>query len=97
MKIMKGALPGNRKKAPSTDPRDRIDDEMWELMGRCWSKNPKARPTCREILEELERQGVSQQTDESEDYMIPEAIVGTDSVNLNQVQSILDEVGILPA
>lgn len=90
---MGGTPPAKRDKEPIADPRDTIDDEMWELMNRCWSNDPKARPVCREILEDLERQGVSQREDAMQDT-VPETIAGTNTarVNLDEVQAILDEV-----
>lgn len=92
---MRGVRPASRNTEPAEDPRDSIDDEMWELMNQCWSHEPEARPTCQQILEELERQGVGRLEDEARDTTIPETLagIGTARVDLNQVQDILDEVG----
>lgn len=99
MALFRGIRPGSRDEDPPTDPRDMIDDEMWKLMDQCWSQDPSARPTARQIIQELEWQGVSQRDNEDKHTTVPETITGVNTVNidLNEVQGILDEVSSLAA
>lgn len=39
---------------PVAEGVDVIDDNLWELLLRCWAPNPEDRPTMLEVLRELE-------------------------------------------
>lgn len=51
---------------------DRIDDEMWELMERCWASEPKDRPTVQQIARELEPKGLGMRQKEVRTYALHE-------------------------
>lgn len=39
---------------PVAEGVDVIDDNLWELLQRCWALDPEDRPTMLEVLKELE-------------------------------------------
>jgi len=50
-KVIEGERPGR----PQGAEGPRFTDDLWETLGRCWSPQPKNRPTIKEVLECLER------------------------------------------
>lgn len=44
---------------PEDHPNLFSSDPLWDVMRRCWDKNPAARPTIREVGWEVSLEGIS--------------------------------------
>ncbi|KAJ7206534.1 ICP0-binding domain of ubiquitin-specific protease 7-domain-containing protein [Mycena pura] len=44
---------GVRPERPDEDECPRMNDDIWDLAERCWNKDPKARPTARQIHDKI--------------------------------------------
>lgn len=97
-KLIKGILP--TRPDSGADSRQ-IDDNMWELMKRCWTHEPENRPKCKEILQKLELCGLSrQETSEVPDQTLYDSLDfqkemrGNEdiAIDLVKVEQILNEV-----
>jgi hypothetical protein len=45
---------GVRPDRPEEDECPRMNDGIWDLAERCWNKDPKARPTARQIHDTIQ-------------------------------------------
>lgn len=82
------------------DPVDDVDEKMWKLMNWCWSIEVKMRPTCGEILLEIELDASMQQFRDAlpegtqESQQLQYAIRKSSSVPIdpNRIKQILAEL-----
>ncbi|KXN87401.1 hypothetical protein AN958_08832 [Leucoagaricus sp. SymC.cos] len=54
-KLLVGEKPARAEGYRPTSPSDVIDDGFWGLMERCWMLEPDGRPSCQQLLQELEK------------------------------------------
>ncbi len=59
-------LPAQRDEIMDSDTPDVIEDDMWELMNSCWSFEPKERPSCQQIYQQLGLEGLANTESENE-------------------------------
>lgn len=99
-KLLRGDLPGQPTGA-KIDSIDEVDQKMWRLMKRCWSTEVNMRPTCREILQDIESDASIWQFR----YALPKSLIQESRqfqhamrkssgipINLNQVGQILERL-----
>lgn len=55
---MTGKPPARRDEEFGSGTLDKVDDNMWRLMNWCWSAKPEERPTCVQILDLFEKEGL---------------------------------------
>ena len=57
MAIIKALMRNQRPRRPEpvAGQEDPITNYLWDLMMRCWSREPEGRPTMQELIEALER------------------------------------------
>lgn len=78
----------------------RAEDVIWDLVEKCWAIEPKARLTCKELSQELEKKGLKRE----QVHSFEDSSQGKQSfwdtmrrseavpVDLSQVEYILNEV-----
>ena len=59
--VMKKVIDGERPMRPQGPEAIWFTDDLWGMLERCWSPQPKLRPTAKVILEHLERASMSWQ------------------------------------
>lgn len=101
--ILQGELP-IRPEGDDVLEVDKIDDDMWGLMNRCWAREPGDRPTADQIVEELESWGLGRhEDDEFQNYVLEEHQIlrhemrkyPNVEIDFAKVQEILEEVDAL--
>lgn len=101
--VLDGKLP-IRPKGGGASQVDKIDDDMWSLMERCWAREPGDRPTADEIVEELESWGLGRHEDDDfQNYVLEEHQILRHAmrkypdveIDFAKVQEILEEVNAL--
>lgn len=99
--IIRKLIKGEKPALPSFELNStRAEDVVWELVEKCWAIEPKARPMCKELSQELEKKGLKRgQDDLSKDTpqgkkSFWDTIRGSGviSIDLNQVEHILYDV-----
>ena len=100
-----GVPPAQRDEVLSPHTSDTVGDVMWNLISSCWSFKPEERPSCKEICQQLEREGLlsSETEDEAQTRFVQESrhlqfIVGKDSdtkIDMVKVGEILAAVRLL--
>ncbi|KAF9447735.1 kinase-like protein [Macrolepiota fuliginosa MF-IS2] len=88
MRLHRGELPSG------SDPQviAGIDDDMYKLMSRCWSKDPAGRPSCREILKILRMKGVTGKNVDADRTRRFQLATADETVDLTKIGEILGEV-----
>ncbi|KAF9445045.1 kinase-like protein, partial [Macrolepiota fuliginosa MF-IS2] len=100
-RLLAGDLPTRPQGDPITD-MDKIDDEIWDLMNRCWAQQPDDRPSCLQILHQLSQGTVPDSSYIAQDRLAREMehfqhtmTKSSDiSIDLAQVEQILNGVRI---
>ncbi len=65
--VVQGRPPARRGDGPEADDAlDNIDNSMWGLIEKCWSREVGDRPTCEQLLEQLELEGLASAEPEGE-------------------------------
>lgn len=97
-RITDGDLPGERE---LTSASDNIADTIWDLSCRCWAREPRKRPTCEDVVQELRSKGITREDEPGTDECTMdtrrkflEAMRKNEDVpiDLNAVGQIFDEV-----
>ncbi|KAF9455030.1 kinase-like protein, partial [Macrolepiota fuliginosa MF-IS2] len=100
MKVHAGDLQA-RPEGDAVPEWDRVDDEAWSLMNRCWTREPENRPTFIQILQGLQaeaysgkREGILDCTPLESQYGFQKAMQKNSDIrtDLTRVEQILNEV-----
>jgi len=57
--VMRKIINGERPERPRGGEAVWVTDDLWKMLERCWSPQPKLRPTAEAILEHLERASIA--------------------------------------
>ncbi|KAF9441661.1 kinase-like protein [Macrolepiota fuliginosa MF-IS2] len=97
-KLLRGEAPARSRELTTSHPADKINDRMWELINQCWSSKPENRPTCQEVIQELEARAVTpeplmdQSPHLSQQFRHVMRSGSETTVDLVQLQQVLEEV-----